>query len=98
MKQWKKKEKAMAETTFENKTKILAELWMNYRDDENFEDFISYNDLGLPLAYALAYNLISARDAGKVFIEETFKLLLVSLEVEDNDFTTLDDIFLSAPR
>jgi hypothetical protein len=35
--------------TFDNKISILAELWMNYRDDEELQDFIEYNDLGLPL-------------------------------------------------
>ena len=36
--------------TFENKITILAELWMNYRDDEDLEDFVEYNDLCVPLA------------------------------------------------
>jgi hypothetical protein len=35
--------------TFENKITILAELWMNYRDDEGLTRFCRvYNDLGLP--------------------------------------------------
>ena len=32
-------------TTQDSKAEILAELWLNYRDDINFEDFISYNEL-----------------------------------------------------
>jgi hypothetical protein len=43
----------MAETSFENKVGILSYLWMNYRDHEDWKDFIEYNDLGLPLAYML---------------------------------------------
>ena len=31
---------------FSNKVSILAELWMNYRDDEQLKDFVEYNDLG----------------------------------------------------
>ncbi len=35
-------------TTFENKCDILSDLWMNYRFEKQFEDFVNYNDLGLP--------------------------------------------------
>ncbi len=46
--------------TFDNKVSILAELWMNYRDDEQLKDFIEYNDLGLPMAYFLMNELVLA--------------------------------------
>lgn len=86
----------MTPTTFENKCSILAELWMNYRNDQNFEDFISYNDLGLPLAYAIANKMAKVTETGSRFIVETFELLLASLEVVDVGFDTLNDIFESA--
>ena len=86
----------MTETTFQNKCNILSELWMNYRHDQNFEQFISYNDLGLPLAYILSSGIANATEASERFIEETFTLLLSSLEVDDTGFDTLDDIFISA--
>lgn len=86
----------MTETTFQNKCNILSELWMNYRHDQNFEQFISYNDLGLPLAYILSSGIANATEASERFVGETFNLLLSSLEVDDTGFETLDDIFLSA--
>jgi hypothetical protein len=88
----------MTETTFQDKCNILSELWMNYRNDDNFEDFISYNDLGLPLAYGIANGIVKATDISDKFINETFNLLLSSLEVEDNGYVTLDDVFLDTPR
>ena len=88
----------MTETTFQNKCDILSELWMNYRNDDNFEEFISYNDLGLPLAYALANGIATATEVSNKFINETFQLLLSSLEVEDNGYVTLDDIFLDSQQ
>jgi hypothetical protein len=88
----------MSETTSENKASILAELWMNYRDDENFDDFISYNDIGLPLAYVLSTGIVKPTEMANRFINETFELLLASLEVEDQGFEDLDDIFILAPR
>jgi hypothetical protein len=88
----------MSETTLENKASILAELWMTYRDDENFTDFISYNDIGLPLAYVVSSGIVKTTEMANKFIDETFSLLLASLEVEDEGFEELDDVFLQAPR
>ena len=88
----------MSETTSENKANILSELWLGYKNDENFEDFFSYNDLGLPLAYAIANGIVKATEVSNRFINETFTLLLASLEVDDEGFEELDDIFIVAPR
>ena len=88
----------MSETTLESKADILSELWLGYKNDQNFEDFFDYNDLGLPLAYAIANGIVKATEVSNRFINETFMLLLASLEVEDEGFSTLDDIFISAPR
>lgn len=88
----------MSETTSESKADILSELWLGYKSDPNFEDFFSYNDLGLPLAYAVANGIVKPTEMSNRFIDETFALLLASLEVEDEGFSDLDDIFISAPR
>lgn len=88
----------MNTTTQESKADILSELWLGYKNDQNFEDFFSYNDLGLPLAYAVANGIVKGTEVSDRFINETFMLLLTSLEVEDEGFSTLDDIFISAPR
>ena len=49
-------------TPFSNKVAILADLWINYRDDEQFQDFIEYNDLGLPLGYLINTELATPTD------------------------------------
>jgi hypothetical protein len=79
-------------TTFSNKALILADLWLNFRDDEQFEDFIEYNDLGLPLSYAIANNIVEASAVATRFVEETFDLLLAGLGIEDTGFELLDDV------
>jgi hypothetical protein len=86
----------MSTTTQENKAGILSELWLGYKNDQNFEDFFSYNDLGLPLAYAISNGIVKATDTSNKFIDETFSLLLASLEIEDEGYDGLDDIFLMA--
>jgi hypothetical protein len=88
------KRKATMTTTIDNKAVILADLWLNYRDDEEFKDFIEYNDLGLPLAYLLNNKIVSRNNLTDNFINETFDLLLEALEiVEDTGFESLDELF-----
>jgi hypothetical protein len=78
--------------TFENKVTILAELWMNYRDDEDLKDFVEYNDLGLPLAYFLMNELVLPTKQSELYIDETYNLLIASLGVEDVEWTSLDEL------
>ena len=81
-------------TPFSNRVAILADLWMNHRDDEEFEDFVEYNDLGLPFAYGLANNLISKMSVtGEGLINETWDLFLGGLEIEDTGFDNIDQVF-----
>jgi len=79
-------------TTFENKAFILSTLWMEYRNDQNFQDFIEYNDLGLPLAYALDSGMIDKNDKIVPLIDEAFDLLLNGLDLEDTGFDDLDEL------
>jgi hypothetical protein len=78
--------------TFENKVSILAELWMNYREDEDLEDFVEYNDLGLPLSYFLMNEIVLPTQEAEVYINETYSLLIASLGVEDAEWTSLDEL------
>jgi hypothetical protein len=79
-------------TPFSNKCEILGELWLSYRSDEQFEDYIEYNDLGLPIAYAIANDIVKPTDMAKSFVEETFDLLLAALEVGDEGWENLDEL------
>jgi hypothetical protein len=82
----------MNSTSYTDKCSILADLWLNYRSDEEFQDFTEYNDLGLPLAYAIDNDIVKSTEMAQRFIEETFDLLLASLEVDDSGFETLDEL------
>ena len=79
-------------TTFESKCEILSDLWLNYRYDPEFTEFVSYNDLGLPLAYAIDTDVVKVTDLAKQFIDETFDNLLVIANVNDEGFETLDGL------
>ena len=81
-------------TPLSSRAEILADLWMNYRDDEEFLDFLEYNDLGLPLSYALCNGIVTEPNQQlETLIDETFELLLAALEIaEDTGFDNLDDL------
>ena len=66
-------------TDFSNKVTILAELWMNYRDDDELRDFMEYNDLGLPMAYLLMNELVLPTEKSELYINETFDLILCNI-------------------
>lgn len=82
----------MSSTSYTDKCSILAELWLNYRSDEDFQDFIEYNDLGLPLAYAIDNDIVKSSEMARRFVEETFDLFMASLETEDTGFENLDEL------
>jgi hypothetical protein len=81
-------------TTFENKCNILSDLWLDYRSEPDFKDFVSYNDLGLPLGFLISEKVVTPNPRAIDMIEETFVLLLATLEVEDTGFDTLDDLMV----
>ena len=89
----------IATTPFSKKTAILAELWMDYRDEPGYKDLLEYGDLGFPLAYAF-YNLIAEpNEVARTYIDELWDLLLAGLDIEDSgDFDTLNDLFAIAPN
>jgi len=88
----KKSDSLGSGTHYTNQCEILAELWMNYRGDDDFTDFVEYNDLGLPLAYAIANDIVKSSEIAKKFVQETYDLLLTSLGIEDVGFETMEQV------
>lgn len=76
-------------TPIDKRCSILADLWITYRNDDNFQDFISYNDLGLPLAYAIDSEIVNLTPRAEQFINETFEVLLSALDMVDTGFDSL---------
>ena len=70
----------------------MADLWLNYRKDEEFKDFIEYNDMGLPMAYFIDNQLVDPKPISVQFVNETFDLFLAGLEIEDTGFQDLNDL------
>lgn len=83
-------------THYSTKLEILSDLWLNYRNDEEFQDFIEYNDIGLPLAYAIGEGIVQSSETAQRFVEETFALLVEAVGLEDTGFESLDDLLATA--
>jgi hypothetical protein len=71
-------------------------LWLNYKTDNEFTEFFTYNDLGLPLAYSLAEGIVQSTEIAERFVNETFELLITSLGIVDDNFESLDEMLSMA--
>ena len=81
-------------TDFNTKCDILSELWSDYKNDKEFADFFEYNDLGLPLAFAISNKIVELTPVAESYIKETFDLLCEALELDsDEEFENLDEMF-----
>lgn len=79
--------------TFTKKCEILSELWLDYRQDEQFQDFIEYNDIGLPLSYFVEAEIVQATEIAQEYISETFRLLAVALGLDsDKNWESLNQM------
>lgn len=82
---------------FESKCEILGELWFSYRDDEEFQDFIEYNDVGLPLAYLKSVSLITLAKEGEQYVNETWDLFIEQIGANPEEtYEDLDDLLDSS--
>jgi hypothetical protein len=81
-------------TSFEAMCYILGELWMDYKSDKYFKDFIEYNDIGLPIAFLVDNELVEPTQLAKQYVYETWDIFLAALEItEDLGWESLEDIF-----
>lgn len=82
----------MPTTTFESKSLILGQLWINFKTDDEWMDFMVYNDLGLPLAFAFAEGIINHTTTLEQYINETWDLFIEALGVQDTGFDSIDEL------
>jgi hypothetical protein len=85
-------------TDFSSKCDILGCFHSHYSAQKEFQDFMEFNDLGLPLAYFVSEGLCEVSDDGVRYINETYGLFLAYFELEDTGFSNLEGVFLAAGR
>jgi len=85
-------------TDFSIKCEILGDVHIEAGWNKELTEFKEYNDLGLPLAYAVSKQLIELKKEGTDFVEETWKLLCQMLQVDpEGDYEDSDDILDKSP-
>ena len=81
-------------TPYDIKYAILSDLWTGYKEEDDFADFVAYNDLGLPLAFMIEQKIVESTPVAQVYIEETFELLCESLELDsDDEYESIEEMF-----
>lgn len=81
-------------TKFETICSILSELWINYKEDKDFSEFVQYNDLGLPLAFMLDSEIVEPTELAIQYVVETWQIFLSALKIDqDMGWSSLDDLF-----
>ena len=80
-----------------DKTGLLGQLWIDYRDNEDFSVFMEYNDIGLPLSYVVAEGLVpSLTPVGEDYINETIEMFFKLLEITEQEVDMLPKINLDS--
>lgn len=80
---------------FADKTGLLGQLWIDFRNDENFAVFMEYNDIGLPLSYVVAEGLVpNLTPLGEEYVNETIEMLFKLLEITEAEVDMLPKINL----
>jgi hypothetical protein len=78
-----------------NKAGILGQLWIEFRNDEDFSAFMEYNDIGCPMAYMVAEGIVKElTPLGEEMLEETFKMFSNLIDVTEEEIDALPEINL----
>jgi hypothetical protein len=84
----------MNNTPTDIRCQILSDLWLDYKHEPELSDFVQYNDIGLPLAFAVTSDIVELTPTVSKFIDETFDLLLSVLNIEeDTGFQDLSEVW-----
>jgi hypothetical protein len=82
---------------FADKTGVLGQLWIDFREDENFSAFMDYNDIGVPMAYYVAEGLVKdLTPLGEQYIEESISMMFDLLEITEAEVDELENQSLGA--
>jgi hypothetical protein len=77
---------------FTDKCGILGQFWFEYRDDDKLEEFISYNDIGLPLSWFISTGVVTPNPIAEDYVNETFALFLAALDITEDEVDGLDNL------
>jgi hypothetical protein len=79
----------------DNKQKalVLVEFINRYFNDDEYNDFFDYNDIGVPMSIMIANELVSLHEEGQKVFDETWKEMCELLDCDPNgEYESLEDI------
>ena len=79
-------------TDYATKVEILCEVWTWQEDNKDFQDFIEWNDLGLPLAHLISNGIVESTTLAEELINHTFNSLMELLKIEDTGFANYEEL------
>ena len=85
-------------TDFSKICDILGQFYLSYRDDKELGYFIEFCDIGLPLAFLGSEGLCEINSDGNMYVAETWEMFLSALDIPDEGFDTLEQVFERANR
>lgn len=94
----------MDKTHFSSVCKVLAELWVAYRDEaektDEWDNYFRWADIALPLAYMKSEGLVTGvKDEGKEYIIEAWDIFCKMIAIDpDNIYDGVEDAFASSPN
>lgn len=78
---------------FIDKAQLILEFTEQEFNSDEYADFFDYNDLGVPMAVALANGFITLTADGENLMEETWRQLCELFEADpEDDYDYLDDL------
>ena len=78
---------------FNKRLTILSDVYLHYREDDEFKEFADYNDIGLPIAHLVHTGLVTMNKEGEIYIEETYDLLISAMGVDpEGNYETIEDM------
>lgn len=83
-------------TDFSKRCDLLNRFWMEFREEEAFESYFEYNDIGVPLAFAISEGIVKSTDQSAAYINEAYDLLCETLNIEIKTYDSLEDMMMEA--
>lgn len=75
------------------KAQLIIQFTEQYLNDEEFEDFFIYNDLGVPMAICYANGMVELKEDGQKLLNETYLELCSLFNADENaNYEDLDDL------
>lgn len=77
-----------------DKAEIIIQFTQDSFDDEQYDDFFDYNDLGVPLAVAVFNDFVILTSEGMKIFNETWEQLCKLFDKDPNEeYESIDDIY-----